>query len=335
MVLVGAGASYDCSSRPIPSTTWQPPLVKDLFAERFAPVVDRHPYVQTISAKVRRQAVEGAEPLEEFIRLRLLESPSARDRMQFWSLPRYLKDLLETCSRSYTEHADHYDLLADEVLKVSDAMIVSLNYDTLLDRELSKDRRLETLDSYLGSDWSLVKLHGSVNWRRRAAGASPPELVSRLAAGSAQILDEFSHEAQQPEPYWDADIPAIAVPAGPEDGFSCPPAHVEHLRRWLRARRSFSLLVVGYRCFDQGVLRLISESEANITRLLVANGKGSGSSGPAREAVTALQAQLGPKAPDPRLREHDEIEEFDGGFGELVATRRHATFFEASLQADE
>jgi hypothetical protein len=147
--------------------------------------------------------------------------------------------------------------------------------------------------------WSLIKLHGSVDWAWRLD--MPDENLDLRSEGLEAANEVFDHfaihgfpelnndaielRAAPPEEElqrgrWDPDAsgrqgvryPAIAVPLGPADKLVCPASHVEAAKAALSAMDGLNLLVIGYSGLDQEVLRLFSESGNSIRALLVVNG---------------------------------------------------------------
>lgn len=186
--------------RRAPSTA--PPLFKDLFSSEYADVLARHRNVGTIAAQTRLLA-EGAIELEAYIRDQLRDASSAHRRRQYFALPFYLQDLLLQASSTYTSHADRDDVLVDEALRVPDVMFATLNYDTLLDGVLASHRPLRTLDDYIGADntWSLLKLHGSIDWGREIIRDE-----TRPLASVEELCIEIEHGGMRTIP-----LPGFAV----------------------------------------------------------------------------------------------------------------------------
>jgi hypothetical protein len=298
IVLVGAGASYDCASnyqrRVI---AFRPPLVKELFESRpdtFNAILHRYPLAEAAAAQIRPVLSRGAIVFEEYLRTRFQESDHPYTRRKLFSIPPYLQDLLFEVGQpgGYTAHPDNYDHLISIVTELDEVVFVTLNYDLLLDRRLSNLEPLDSLGSYVdpGRRWSLIKLHGSVNWGRRLWVPPEGEADGRYYAAAfdyAAIHLELedgielrpdhsigamrnggAQRGNQVLAYY----PALALPLGSEDELVCPPDHVEHLRRRLRADDGLRLLVVGYSGNDQEVRNLIRESGNKIRSLLVANG---------------------------------------------------------------
>lgn len=96
---------------------------------------------------------------------RLRTSDYKHHRHMALVVPPYLQDLLHGVSAAY-QSAFRYDRLIERLLRLPYVFFVTLNYDTLLDRRLNVHHPLRTADDYISDDknWSLIKLHGSVNW---------------------------------------------------------------------------------------------------------------------------------------------------------------------------
>jgi hypothetical protein len=178
LVLLGAGASYDCcNDSSIIREGWRPPLARELFASRgaFRPILNEYPLAQQAAVEIRRAiASPTGVALETFLREHLRESPHAHHRRQYWAIPLYLQHLLVAvggwdATTGFTEYPESYDRLVNAALQVDDVTFVTLNYDELLDRRLFAHHPLRDMGAYLGEgqNWALIKLHGSVNWGRQ------------------------------------------------------------------------------------------------------------------------------------------------------------------------
>ena len=179
IVITGAGASYDSTGIEPRDLNWQPPLVKELFAERaaFHPILDFYPDAQTLAPDLRVATRTGSVGLETYLRDQVLRSPSAYDRRRYRAIPLYLQHLLHEVSEHYTTHPVNYDRLINGVLRSANEVIfLTLNYDTILDSRLEQHAHVRSLSDYIRPDfaWSLIKLHGSVDWARRIVGVITP-----------------------------------------------------------------------------------------------------------------------------------------------------------------
>lgn len=294
-VILGAGASKDCSSPNIPRGGGPaPPLVEDLFSPKYMEILARYRAAQSAGAEIRKAGAE-ARAIEEFIRSRYRDADRLPDRRKYSAIPCYLQDLLHAVSTRYTTQADNYDLLVTALTRLPDVVFVTLNYDTLLDDRLhSTVDAIDSLDAYVHPErnWSLVKLHGSVNWGRRMDAdinqlydpdpdvPIDDEIVWRGGFGAG--LAELRVGLESGEFYY----PALAVPVGKADELVCPPAHVRFLKNKLDETDGAHLLVIGYSGYDREVLRLFLDSGVHVLSLHVVNENHS--------AANEVASRLGP-----------------------------------------
>jgi hypothetical protein len=306
VVIVGAGASFDCTSGTIEvQEQLRPPLVPQLFESRpsFARILNRYPLAEAAAATIRPAVASGSTAVERFLRDKLRDSTDPYAVRRYRSVPLYLQDLLFSVSQpamsddpfppGYTRQADNYDLLISAVLTLDRVIFISLNYDTLLDQRLAIYEPLDSLDWYVNTDrnWALYKLHGSVNWGRRIMneglpnyGGSPsPEVFSRVdAVGDVELGDitlrpqaqlndaryEFSGDGTGSHWFF----PALSIPVGEADELVCPSDHVQRLKEQLAAEEELNVLVLGYSGIDSEVLQLLREAGRPLRQLLAVNG---------------------------------------------------------------
>ena len=298
IVITGAGASFDSTGTEPRDLNWQPPLVKDLFAERtaFHPILGLYPDAQTLAPDLRVATRTGSVGLETYLRDHVLRSASAYDRRRYRAIPLYLQHLLHDVSAHYTSHPVNYDRLVNGVLRAADEVIfLTLNYDTILDSRLEQHARIRSIDDYIRPDfaWSLIKLHGSVDWARQIIGvdADSAEMDDPyLSDFVAMLPDEpqLSKEIElrrldiqrlrrsKPNLYY----PAVSVPLGPDDELNCPESHLDFIRKRLVATDGLNILSVGYSGLDSGLLQLLADSGNSIRSLFAVN----------HEGVSALEA---------------------------------------------
>lgn len=299
MIVVGAGASYDCAvGRPGPSrspdSNWRPPLTWQLFEPRqvFGPILDAYPGARNTATEIRVRLDRSAEPdtfaLEKYLREELRESENADARWRFRQVPLYLQHLLFEVSKSYTTDPENYSRLVTGALGagLDNVVFLTLNYDTILDRELfyrtpvgAATGNPDNLTDYVSEEqpWILVKLHGSVNWVRRVL-VTPSDLpgdpyevaffeliASDIEAGKLDDAIEL-RIATRVQTLRRSDgllcYPALSVPIGPDPELAnCPPAHIEALRgRLARMGGSLNVLFVGYSGLDDEVLDILGEA---------------------------------------------------------------------------
>jgi hypothetical protein len=296
IVLLGAGASYDCASDNVEKDLRRrPPLTSELFRRDFSEILNRYPLAEAAAADIEPGLAAKPVALETYLRETLRDSTHLHRRLQFRAVPLYLQDLFFEISawdppmRGYTIHPDNYNRLISAALELDQVVFVTLNYDTLLDRRLFAYAPLETMDSYIHGhrNWSLIKLHGSVNWGRLVTSAwRLPPTDPHLANAFRALGDDFTvasdvvlrtahdirgvrHEGAGQSGSGALYYPALSAPLGPGDEITCPPSHVEHLRSRLVAQDGLNLLVIGYSGLDSEVLKLLSLSRNSLKTLTV------------------------------------------------------------------
>lgn len=295
-VVLGAGASFDSTSAEyvpetaripspeptdplsseVPGASLRPPLVTQLFDPRFNPILERYPLAQMAASDVRSRSTEPVA-IERFLRDRYRDSEHPLDRRKFHAIHFYFQDLLWTVSKQYTQHPDNYDRLITATERLPSVVYVTLNYDTLLDDRLrvAASGSLFTLENYVSPDrnWSLVKLHGSVDWAVPISQSQewiyggkqlvyePPADVPIdtgnivLRPTNAHSIEQLRLERQGSQFFY----PALSVPLGSPDEFACPEGHVSRLRDALRAQDQLDVLMLGYSGLDTEVLRLLAD----------------------------------------------------------------------------
>ena len=333
VVLVGAGASYDCASPTVAvNNSWRPPLVKDLFSTRLSVVLNQYPLVQAAAADIRRVTAPDAEDavqLEQFLRETMRASRSPYTQRRYAQVPLYLQPVMHTVSTNFTSEPDNYNALLNAVLELDDVLFLSLNYDTLLDGRLAIYSPIDSLDSYIHSDpqWALVKLHGSADWARPIVLEDGPNSTGQLAIANS-IVDSLPRailSAARPisfHPAGDLSLsrydlhtrtlyyPALALPLGEEDELVCPDEHVEEARTRLARMDGLNILVLGYSGIDTEVLRLLAEAGQKVKTLRIVNGDFEMGQLTLDRISSALRLDVG----------SDRSSIFAGGFTDAVTT---------------
>lgn len=296
MWILGAGASADSASARVSGVepNWRPPLVTELFDTRFANILNQYPVAQAAAADIRR-VEQSSLSIEQFLRETYADRPEALPRRKFLSIPLYLQQVLLEVSYRYAPQPDNYDLLLSGLFDLFGAtdlniVFVTLNYDLLLDHRLNHlFGRLDALDSYIDGDrrWSLIKLHGSVDWGRTVLSArrdgdlfDPPvdlrtaeDIV--LARGPLNYRRAPELKSLRETHNANGEIinlyPALAIPLGEDDEAVCPPEHLGFLRNELQVADALHLLVIGYSGVDQELLTLLGQAGTPIKSFGIVN----------------------------------------------------------------
>jgi hypothetical protein len=349
VVLIGAGASFDCTSADVQKDAdLTPPLVKDLFAQRgtFARILNAYPLAAMAAAEIRSTLPNEAIALEAYLSERLRASTDDYARRRYRQIPLYLQELFHRISApaspdelspvGFTRQPDNYDVLLNATLSLDRVVYITLNYDTLLDQRLgSYSTGFRTLADYIPANrnWTLAKLHGSINWARpltRELAADRGQMPREAYVEHVNGLDELELDRHVVMRGGDLETmrfnggrivyyPALSAPLGAADELSCPPEHVAHLKRVLGEMGEINLLVIGYSGLDQEVLQLLAESTTGLSQLLVANGTSEASVAAADKIATALGHEGAFPADAP----------YRGGFGDLVSSGALRTFVQS------
>lgn len=303
IVITGAGASSACTTLggELVHERLKPPLAAELFQAGGVPfeqILYEYPLAQAAAADIDASAGSNASAVEDFLRKQLRDSNHFHRRQQYRAVLLYLQHLLFIISRwnwhaeeGYTARPDCYDRLVSAALELNEVVFITLNYDTILDQRLSMHGDLLNMDSYIGAgeNWSLIKLHGSVNWAQRVTTSwtndhhtdlyfettfrnlgddlqLDDDIVLRTAADIRRLRSDGEGSSELAGKLY---YPALSAPLGPGDKIVCPPNHRAFLKERLTAYEGLNLLVIGYSGLDQEVLKLLRESENSIRTLTV------------------------------------------------------------------
>jgi hypothetical protein len=269
LVIFGAGASHDAvSPLDMGSLVKLPPLSRDLFDERgaFSEIINRYTAVRVLVPRLRAAAHDDNVSIEHEFEDIVAES---RDRVpvrrQLLAARFYIHDAIKVAvddfARDNASGVTNYHLLVNRLNAVGDPVLyVTFNYDRLLETALTDCQGHEFVDisSYIYSDQlKVIKLHGSVGWRRRLDGAIPPVSGGDRKAYSDWVLAQLHHLTLTDEyevgplgPLIQGQSvhqPAIAVPTERKTAgdFELPQAHLGALQEWLP--EVSQILVIGWR----------------------------------------------------------------------------------------
>jgi hypothetical protein len=277
IVILGAGASRGSADY---ARRLRPPLTVDLFNEADYEAQLRIYELAHQAGRFINNEREGDSTLGlEAALHQLRTSGHAHHRHMALAIPPYLQHLLHSVSEFHYTRAFRYDRLIERLLRLPYVCFLTLNYDVLLDRRLNGYHRLATLDDYITrkKNWSLIKLHGSVNWYHEAA-----EWFEAVAPPTGLRWDELNFHCERSDASLDeirggfADsrtdrYPALAMPEGADDRLVLPAEHVGFITDMFGSLPEIDLLVIGYSGLDVEPLKLLSSWDCRVRRMTVVN----------------------------------------------------------------
>jgi len=333
-IVFGAGASFDCA-HPANSEVdpqYRPPLTKDLFEFRptFNSILAKYRRVETLSDDLRSR-IQAGESIEDILRQYSSETTLQLKR-QYWEIPFYLQELIWEVSLKYVRSGGtrldtlFRDLVRSQYKRV---LLLTLNYDLFIEKALERlfDVTLESLfnDCRTGTDWALVKLHGSVNWGRELI--NQPQGTRHIV----HILDQLQEEPKfashfERVPGFEGEYrfcngkllyPALAIPLGETKGFMCPKEHVARAKDFLKSCTDF--LFIGFSAFDQDFFELFKEVY-RIQKLLVVSGN--------KQTGVEVLARMVDRIPGFSPHSIDlPVFVHEGNFSNFVGSGAHKRFF--------
>ena len=275
LVILGAGATYDSDpQRPAGRITspHRPPLTSDLFADRegFGDFIDLYPPVRLLVPRLRAAAVDKTISIEsEFERVVAESRDRPAVRRQLVAAQCYIRDVVQSSTSRWAITDAHgvtnYHRLVDEIGAWLDGgtgsvCFVTFNYDTLLETACydSRGMRLNEIGAYVSDMRTpVIKLHGSVNWRRPTTNLQSPH-TGGGAMNAAWLMDnyagaELSRTYEVADPFFwtqgnPVAVPAIAVPTEIKTTGDCelPDEHLRVLREDVLPTVT-NVLVIGWR----------------------------------------------------------------------------------------
>lgn len=276
LVVLGAGASFDCmydffdDQKVMP---WRPPLANEMFDTRkeFRSIIENYP-----GGKFYISQINTIEDVEDFFQKQwlFLKTNRAVDLASaFLNLNYCLSSLMYQISSQYKNVGlSNYDILIQKAYEYAirnkeDVLIVTFNYDLLLEDSLSKlffgDGRKVDIEHYVKFPIKIIKPHGSCNWVKRFRkdyfipdGMSVSHHLFQEKVTLRQINEALENQVfavdnpmsekyfGKPNQVWNC-FPQILVPLKDKDDFILPTLHREYLENNLS--KIDEILVVGWK----------------------------------------------------------------------------------------
>ncbi|SRR6266704_698877 len=268
----GAGASYDSLAR-LPARNshgfeGRPPLAKQLFNPGFGPYIGQFPQAHGLITDLEKEDSDVEALLEKF--QRDAETDYPRGRVQITAIRYYLQTMLLGCLANWetvTFGVTNYNPLLYQIdhRVQGDKILVSFNYDTLLEEALlaTVGVKIEKPSDYLGSEYKVIKLHGSINWAHKVMlptidlNRGQSQVASELIERTSELMvnDSFevipkhviaTYRGQPIAMLGDKPaIPALSIPVANKSVYECPLDHRQAMLDCLPEVNK--ILVVGWR----------------------------------------------------------------------------------------
>lgn len=277
LVILGAGASHDVVAADVAG---KPPLTPDIF-RLFVGSLEQYPGAADAWNRVLHGLATPGETIETQLQA-LRDQADEYDplKQQLMAVQFFLQDVLTAVSDQWSRnrYPEVVNNLRYAVGKLEQwragagqrILYVTFNYDTLLESALGRELRVpfETTERYLGDERSLIKVHGSCNWKRVADG--PADILASLRSapdviGAAETLtatDVFHVIASVGQIDLDGAIlvPAVSIPVVRKSAseFACPPDHLARLREWLKDVTH--VLVIGWAGAEEHFLKELADN---------------------------------------------------------------------------
>jgi len=174
MIIFGAGASFDFSYADNLENNDRPPLTNNLFDDCYDDILNEYPGARVLSSQILTAPNVEVFFQEQWDDIKNHYDPDALNKLintQYYFHQLFLH-ITEKCK---TQKRSNYISLAQLISKYTvrnteNVLLVSFNYDTLLEKSLETALGLEysKIEDYIDSRRSiyLLKPHGSCNWLR-------------------------------------------------------------------------------------------------------------------------------------------------------------------------
>ena len=292
MVIFGAGASYDSISTYEPKDSdyggGRPPLAKHLFLDNgtfrrtLAKFARCHPIIPYL------EAAGDENSLEEVLGQLDAEAQTDTERKrQLLSVRFYLRSIIEVCESQWCLGAggiSNYKTLLDQTRRFGSALLVTFNYDTLLERALSAlfFRKFDRMSDYIDpSGFSVLKLHGSTDWVQIVTGAhangqspSDDEIIESAASLEVHTVIHRSEQGKSSgNPIGQQVIPALAIPIAQKREFMCPDSHLTYLQSALP--NVTKIIIIGWRASEAHFTQMLRENLSSSVEVIAVCGSAS------------------------------------------------------------
>jgi len=268
IVLVGAGASYDCWVQGYRELQFRPPLASEIFGinPEIEQIQCRH---QGALAPIQTYRERREQGVEKF--LAQLEAEGGISKRQAADVRMYIHDYISSVTLKYLTRdgraATKYTALVDALrrLPYAQTAYVNLNYDLLLDFALEQVFRIQPKEWIrpVGGTLHHVKPHGSVNWAIR--DKQPQRVTVDRVFELFAATDQIEHFDGWMNPFriaWDTNVaqrvPAIVPPLANKCSVLCPPPVIDTFLGTFRGLNEIDVLTIGFSAVDDDIRELLA-----------------------------------------------------------------------------
>lgn len=262
LFIFGAGASFDSldtQNGTARDVRFQPPVTNGIFSNNMIVnnLLDGDSDLIKLTQLIPeiRQEILAKKSLESVLEEYAEQAKTLPHRQkQLDAIGRYLRKLFYECSKQYIRFGSNYGRLIDRLITHDkQAIFVTFNYDTLLEKELEHgfDTTFKFIEDYTGCRIPLIKVHGSWNW-----------YYNKSEKGRVTVL----HHRNTLETLKGTD-PALGLPYRQAKKFIVP-EHIEFLKNELRHVEK--IVIIGWRGNEQ---HFMPELQSNLGKfeLVVVN----------------------------------------------------------------
>lgn len=301
MVILGAGASYDSQLMDSFGYSISMPMVNKLFSLTELSSMDHslinetlplYPAVKPLLLEMEN-LIKTKTTLSAEEHLGNLQERSDGDEVlqrQLMAMRYFIRDIVSKCSKKITTKTGGttaYSHLVSMLHNWSYAnkqkvVVVNFNYDELFEdavRDMGSFWKTANIDDYLNAhDFSVYKLHGSVDWFHWIKQANG-EIVSGndnffanraiYQAPSIELSNNDIHYEKEeiPEGYYR--IPALALPVTNKYSFSCPDHVIDDFKS--KIPETQKILIIGWRGVEEHFKSLLKEIKSPVELMVVSS----------------------------------------------------------------
>lgn len=293
LIVIGAGASYDCWPKHVPRAhdheNWRLPLANQLFSPLHHQNILLDEYnLMGIASPLRSKYNTLGDKFDVEAELaRISKTATERsDTNTFLSLFKtrfYLQNLIRTLTLTTLENTHAHTVYVDLLTQLKDWIdespdsrfvdIVIFNYDNLVEKAMdnvySVDWRLKNEDNqltayYSGKNLRIYKPHGSINWGREILKGDNQYSYSNNNEAFREFDQlELTHSFQNIDPNIFLHgasrnfVPAIAVPFKEKAGFDECPQEMQ-MKMLEAVNNADKMITLGWKGADKNFTNLLT-----------------------------------------------------------------------------